>query len=153
MKGVSHGKRLKPCNRTSGVGERSLASKPGEANRRAAAGANPIEPRNTKMRVASVSDDMKPALWQQPTVKLPQTLRGYQGQRDGTEELGTWDHPIGARGVSRVQRACQRSNKLGCYRWEVGEAHSSDEAGESQWSEGALAPDKLTEKQGELIGR
>jgi hypothetical protein len=73
-------------------------------------------------------------------------------QRDGTEVLGTWEKPCGARGVSRAQPACGRINKHAGRREAVGEAHSSEEAGESPWSEGALAADKLTQKQRELIG-
>ena len=129
-------------------------SKPGEAKHRAVARANPyLKPRNTKMRAASVSDDMKPALSQQPTTRLRQALRGDEGQRDAKDELGTWDTPHGAHGVSRAQPTGRRSNKLTCRRGEVGEAHSSDEVGESRWSEGALATDTLTQNLKELIGR
>lgn len=129
-------------------------SKPGEANHRAVARANPlIKPRNTKMRAASGSGAVKPALLQQPTARLQQALRGIEGQRDGTVMLGTWENPGGVRGVSRAQRASHRINKMTCCRWDVGEAHSSDEVGESRWSEGALAANKLTQKRRELIGR
>jgi hypothetical protein len=51
-----------------------------------------------------------------------------------------------------MQQACQRSNKLMSRRGEVGEAHSSEEAGESRRSEGALATDMLTQNLRELIG-
>jgi hypothetical protein len=95
---------------------------------------------------------MKPALSQQPTARLRWVLRGGGGQRDAKEELGTWDNPHGACGVSRMQQACQRSNKLMSRRGEVGEAHSSEEAGESRRSEGALATDMLTQNLRELIG-
>ena len=121
-------------------------SKPGEAKHRAVARANPwTKPRNTKMRVASVSETMKPVSSQHTTAWLRWVLRGDEGQRDAKDELGTWENPSGAHGVSRAQRACQRSKKLGCCRWEVGEAHSSDETGESPWSEGALVTGKLTQ--------
>lgn len=105
------------------------------------------------MRVASVSEIMKPALLQQPTAWLQRALRGGEGQRDAREMSGTWENPHGARGVSRAQQERQRINKLGRCRGEVGEAHSSDEAGESRKSEGALATDMLTQRRGELIGR
>ena len=153
MKGVNHGNRLKPCSRTSGAGERFPASEPGEAKHRAVARANPCtKPRNANLRAASVSDCMKPALSQQPTARLRQALRGDEGQRDAKEELGTWDHPHDACGVSRRQQWRQRSNKLTPGRGEVGEAHSSDESGESRRSEGALATDTLTQKLEGLIG-
>ena len=94
---------------------------------------------------------MKPALSQQPATRLRQALRGDEGQRDAKEELGTWDHPHGACGVSRRQRGRQRSNKRMTGRGEVGEARSSDEPGESRRSEGALATDTLTQNLRELI--
>jgi hypothetical protein len=153
MKGISHGKRLKPCSRDSGAGERSLASKPVEANCRAAARANPhLKPRNANLRTASVSDCMKPASSPQATARWRWVLRGREGQRGRKEVLGTWDTPHGAGGVSRTQRASQRNHKLAGRRGEVGEAHSSDEAGESWWSEGALATGMRTQKHLDLIG-
>jgi len=103
--------------------------------------------------MASVSDNMKPASMQSTTESLHGILRGHREQRDGTVMLGTWENPPGAHGVNRVQPPPARSNKGRRRRGEVGEAHSSDEAGESRWSEGALAPDKPTQKQRELIGR
>ena len=153
MKGVNHDNRSKSCSRSSVAGERFPASEPTEAKHQAIARANPCtKPRNTKMRVASVSETMKPALSQQPTTWLRQALWGGEGQRDAKDELGTWENPHDAGGVSRAQRACQRSNKLMRCRGEVGEAHKSDEVGESRWSEGALATDTLTPKFDGLIG-
>lgn len=105
------------------------------------------------MRAASGSETMKPALAPQPTVWRCQALRGGEGQRDAKDELGTWENPPGAGGVSRTQRAYQRINKLVGCRGEVGEVHSSVETGESRWSEGALATDTLTQNLKELIGR
>jgi hypothetical protein len=130
-------------------------SKPGEANRRAVMRVNPwIKPRNAKMRVASVSKSMKPALWRSRSiVGLPQALRGSEGQRGGTDELGTWESPGGACGVNRTQPVTWRINKPGERRRDVGEAHSSDERGESRGSQGALATDMRTQKLWELIGR
>jgi hypothetical protein len=162
MKGVSHGKRLKPCSLTSGTGEQFLVSMPGEANHRAVAKANLNEPRNTIMRAASVSETstpalsssaMKPVSMQESTTQLHGALRGQRGQRDGKELLGTWENPRGACGVSRVQPVEWRINKSGDRRWGVGEVHSSDETGESQRSEGTLAVGKLPQKRRELIGR
>ena len=89
---------------------------------------------------------------QASTKQLHEVLRGQGEQRDGTEMLGTWENPGGVRGVSRAQRASHRINKMTCCRREVGEAHSTDEAGESRWREGALATGKLTQKPLELIG-
>ena len=153
MKGVNHDNRLKSCSRSSGAGERFPASKPGEAKHRAVARANLcLKPRNAKMRVASASETMKPALSRQPTAWPRQALRGGEGQRDAKDRLGTWDPLRGACGVSRAQRAGMRINKHARRREEVGEAHSSDEAGESRWSEGALATGKRTQKWQELIG-
>ena len=146
MKGVSHGKRLKPCSRTSGACQQWRVSKPGEANRRAAAQANSIEPRKDKTRVASASDCMKPASLQEPTRSMQGTLRGSRRQRDGKEMLGTWENPQDASGGSRLQPVAVRNHKHGSCFGDVGEAHSSDEGGESRWSEGALATDKPTEK-------
>ena len=80
------------------------------------------------------------------TAQLHEVLRGQREQRDGTEMLGTWENPGGVCGVSRAQRASRRINKMMSCRREVGEAHSSVEAGESRGSEGALATDKLTQK-------
>jgi len=153
MKGVSHDNRLKSCSRASGRWERSCLSKPGEANHRAAVKSNPNEPRKTKMRTARGSGYLKPAFMQGSTTQLPEVLRGQREQRDGTELLETWESPGGVRGVSRVQRECPRNHKrIGCRR-EVGEVHSSVDAGESWWSEGALAANKPTQKRRELIGR
>jgi hypothetical protein len=95
---------------------------------------------------------MKPASSQQSTAWLRWVLRGDEGQRDAKEELGTWDHPHGACGVSRRQQVSPRSNKQMRRRGEVGAVHSSDEAGESRWSEGAVATDRLTQNLRELIG-
>ena len=128
-------------------------SKPGEANHRAVVNSNLNEPRKTKKRMASVSNRMKPALMWATTTQLHEVLRGQRGQRDGTEMLGTWENPSGARGVSRLQQVEWRINKSGDRRWGVGEVHSSDEVGESRWSEGALATGKLPQRQRELIGR
>jgi hypothetical protein len=128
-------------------------TKPGEANHRAAARANLNEPRNTNSRTASVSDCMKPALMWETTDSPHEVLRGQRGQRDGTELLGTWENPRGAGGVSHMQRVGWRINKPCDCRWGVGEVHSSDEAGESPWSEGALAVGKQPQKRKELIGR
>jgi hypothetical protein len=105
------------------------------------------------MRAVSGSGVVKPALLQQPTARLQQAPRGIEEQRDGTVMLGTWENPGGVRGVSRAQRVGHRINKMmRCCR-DVGEVHSSVEAGESRWSEGALATNKLTQKRRELIGR
>ena len=128
-------------------------SKPGEANHRAVVNSNLNEPRKTKKRMASVSNRMKPALMGATTTQPHEVLRGQRGQRDGTELLGTWDNPRGVCGVSRTQPVEWRINKSGDCRWGVGEVHSSDEFGESRWSEGALATGKLPQKQRELIGR
>ncbi len=105
------------------------------------------------MRAARVSELLKPVFVQASTTQLHEVLRGQREQRDGTEMLGTWENPGGVCGVSHAQRVGHRINKMMRCRREVGEAHSSDEAGESRWSEGALATDKLTQKRRELIGR
>jgi hypothetical protein len=153
MKGISHGKRLKPCSRDSGAGGRLPVSKPVEASCRAAARANPcFKPRNANLRTASVSDCMKPASSPPTTARRRWVLRGREGQRGRKGVLGTWDTPHGAGGVSRTQQAGGRSNKLSGCRGEVGEVHSSDEVGESRWSEGALAIGKRTQKPLDLIG-
>jgi hypothetical protein len=91
------------------------------------------------MRVARVSDNMKPASLQVSTMQLQGTLRGHREQRDGTAMLGTWEVPP-ARTVSAVRsRFPHESISAGAAGGDVGEAHSSIEAGESRWSEGALA--------------
>ena len=106
------------------------------------------------MRTANLSDKPKPVTRREATFTgSGGVLRGQRGQRDGTEMLGTWENLPGASGVSRAQPVVWRSNKSGDCRGEVGEAHSSNEAGESRWSEGALATDKLTQNLRELIGR
>ena len=100
-----------------------------------------------------MSDNLKPASLQASTIKLQGTLRGHREQRDGTAMLGTWEVPA-ARTVSAVRRRpLHESISAGAAVRDVGEAHSSEEAGESRWSEGALAEDKPTQKQKELIGR
>src|SRR5690349_10727407 len=106
MKGVSHENRLKSCSRTGGA----QAPEPGEANRRAAAQANPIEPRNTKMRVAKVSEITKPASVREPT-KPHGTLRGKREQARWDRSVGNLGDPRGAGGVSRPQPALGRSHK------------------------------------------
>jgi hypothetical protein len=105
------------------------------------------------MRAARVSDFLKPAFMQGSTTQLHEVLLGQREQRDGTGKLGTWENSCGVSGVSRPQQASHRINKMASRRREVGEVHSSDEAGESRWSEGALAANKLTQKRRELIGR
>lgn len=105
------------------------------------------------MRVARVSDDLKPASLQEPTTQLQGTLRGSREQRDGKAMLGTWEVPP-AHTVSAVRSGpLHESISAGAAGGDVGEAHRSGEAGESRWSEGALADRKLTQKQEELIGR
>jgi len=53
--------------------------------------------------------------------------------------LGTWEVPA-ARTVSAVRRKGVSETISSCpAEGDVGEAHSSDEAGESRWSKGALA--------------
>ena len=105
------------------------------------------------MGVASVSDIVKPEFLPESTTQRQGTLRGQREQRDGTEMLGTWDNPRGVHGVSRAQPVLTRINKREDCRGEVGGVHSSVEAGESRWSEGALAIVKLTKRSPELIGR
>lgn len=114
---------------------------------------NPIEPRNTIMRVASASDIVKPASLPGSTTQRQGTLRGQREQRDGTDLLGTWESPRSAPGVSRAQPGLTRINKREDCCGEVGGAHSSEEAGESRKSEGALAIVKLTGRSPELIGK
>ena len=153
MKGVSHDKELKSCSRTGGVREQFCASKPGAANRRAAAQANPLEPRKTKMRVARVSGGLKPASVPSATQRRRGTLRGHGEQRDGKALLGTWEVPAACR-VSAVHRkGVSETISSGPAEGDVGEAHSSDEAGESRWSEGALAQTSRLRSKKELIGR
>ena len=153
MKGVSHDKKLKSCSRTGGVWEQSCASEPGEANRRAAARANPLKPRKTNLRVARVSEDMKPASLRVSTTQPQGTLRGHGEQRDGKAMLGTWEVPAACR-VSAVHRKGVSETIIsGPAEGDVGEAHSSDEAGESRWSEGALAQTSRLRSKKELIGR
>ena len=99
------------------------------------------------MRVARVSENMKPASLQVSTKQLQGTLRGHREQRDGTALLGTWEIPA-ARTVSAVRsRPSHESISAEAAVREVGEARSSCEAGESRWSQGALAADKPTQKQ------
>jgi len=87
---------------------------------------------------------MKPALMQVSTRQLHGVLRGQREQRGGTEMLGTWENLGSASGVSREQRAWHPNHKMQCCWRGVGEVHSTDEAGESRWREGALATGKLT---------
>jgi hypothetical protein len=97
MKGVSHDNRLKSCSQSGGGGERSPVLRPGAANHRAVIRLNPIEPRNATIRVAKPSRMVKPASLPSSTTHRQWTLRGRQEQRDGTDLLGTWEIPHGAR--------------------------------------------------------
>ena len=77
---------------------------PGRANRRAVANANPIKLRDSTMRMASVSDNMKPA----PMLEISSCyeywiLRSISGQRGETGLLGTWEIPPRFIGGSRWQ--------------------------------------------------
>lgn len=105
------------------------------------------------MRTARVSNVLKPALMQSTTAHLHGVLRGQRGQRDGTELLGTWEDLDGASGVNRRRGRGIESIRCRAAVRGVGEARSSVEAGESRWSEGALAMDTLTQNLQELIGR
>lgn len=153
MKGISHENRLKSCSRTGGGREQFRTSKPGEANRRAAAQANLSKPRKAIMGVAGVSGGMKPASLRVSTKQPQGTLRGHGEQRDGTAMLGTWEVPA-ARTVSAVRReGVSETISSSPAEGDVGEARSSDEAGESRWSEGALAQTSRLRSKKELIGR
>ena len=67
--------------------------------------------------------------------------------------LGTWEVPAACR-VSAVHRkGVSETISSGPAEGDVGEAHSSDEAGESRWSEGALAQTSRLRSKKELIGR
>src|SRR4029453_14521035 len=154
MKGVSHDKKLKSCSRTGGGWEQFCAPKPGEANRRAAARANPLEPRKTKMRGVRVSGGLKPASVPSATQGRQGTLRGQREQRDGKVKLGTWEIPP-ARAVSAV-RSRRLHESISAERRCGGKSEGSVVAWKPVKAGGAKGPWLKTSRLGskrELIGR
>lgn len=117
--------RLKPIERGAG---QPAQTKPRKANLGAAAQANSFRPRYV-MEMASPLNWVKPDTGDEEVGKgSRQTSRGGSRQRAGTDQPGTWE----IRSGNRVERRSRRQRKditESGPRPEVGEAHSSEEAG------------------------
>ena len=121
--------------------EQSNLAKPRKVNLRAVTQVNPIRPRYANGKTASLPERVKPDTGGEETgVSIHWAFRGSWGQREGKIRRGTWEtRRWGKRTTDPITGGINNRGEMS--RPEVGEAHSSEEAGNDR---GAKGPHRST---------